>query len=112
MKIDYGQIFAKIEDIDIKTVIAVEPVLYKAVGRYCHYPNSCFELFGFDILIDEVLEPWLLEVNLTPALACDSPLDQKVKANVIADLFSLAGVLTMDAKMTDKQPFYSGASLL
>ena len=27
-------------------------------------------------------------------MGCDSPLDQKIKANVVADLFSLAGVVT------------------
>jgi hypothetical protein len=31
-------------------------------------------------------------------MSCDSPLDQKVKANCIADLFSLAGVMHMDAR--------------
>jgi tubulin polyglutamylase TTLL5 len=42
-----------------------------------------------------------LEVNLTPALGCDSPLDQKIKANVIADLFSMAGVVAEEARMVE-----------
>jgi tubulin polyglutamylase TTLL4 len=46
------------------------------------------------------MTPWLLEVNLCPALSCDSPLDQKVKSNCVADLFSLSGVIKMDYRNT------------
>jgi hypothetical protein len=93
--------FAKIEDIIVKTIISVEHVVNNAVDMFVPYKNSnCFELFGFDILIDDKMEPWLLEVNLTPAMSCDSPLDQKVKSNCIADLLSLAGVVNIEARNT------------
>ncbi|KAG7262843.1 hypothetical protein CRUP_019950, partial [Coryphaenoides rupestris] len=52
---------------------------------------SASELYGFDVLIDTNLKPWLLEVNLSPSLACDAPLDLKIKASMIADMFSLVG---------------------
>lgn len=55
--------------------------------------NNCFELLGFDILVDSALNPWLLEVNLSPSLSCDSALDQHIKANLISDLFNLAGFM-------------------
>jgi len=64
------------------------------------FSNNCFELLGFDVLIDDNLEPWLLEVNLSPSLNCDSPLDQKIKSNLIADLFNLAGMIHLEERQT------------
>lgn len=37
--------------------------LEKKVGQY--------ELLGFDIILDENLKPYLLEININPALFCD-----------------------------------------
>jgi len=39
-----------------------------------------------------VYSPWLLEVNLSPSLAFDSPLDLKIKGNLVKDTFNLIGV--------------------
>ena len=98
---DDNIIWAKIEDIINKTIISIEHIINNAVEMFVPYKSSnCFELFGFDILIDNNLHPWLLEVNLTPALSCDSPLDQKVKSNCIADLLSLAGVTKIEQRNT------------
>ena len=94
-------LFKKMEDMILKTIISCEHVINNATEMFCPSKINCFELFGFDVLIDDKLEPWLLEVNLTPALSCDSPLDQKIKANVVADLLSLAGILTVDARYKD-----------
>lgn len=57
-----------------------------------NYRDNCFEMFGFDILIDENLKPWLLEVNLAPSLSCGSDLDLEIKSNLIKDLFNLVGI--------------------
>lgn len=97
-------LFSKIEDLIIKTLISGEHWINYANEMQCPFPqHNCFELFGFDVLIDSNLEPWLLEVNLTPAMGCDSPLDQKIKSNVIADLFSMAGVLSQEARLMQPQ---------
>jgi tubulin polyglutamylase TTLL6/13 len=47
----------------------------------------CFEILGFDVLIDQNTKPWLLEVNQAPSFQTDSELDLQVKRQVIQDTF-------------------------
>jgi hypothetical protein len=50
---DDNIIFAKIEDICVKTIISIEHVVNNACDMFVPYKNlNCFELLGFDVLID------------------------------------------------------------
>jgi D-alanine-D-alanine ligase-like ATP-grasp enzyme len=49
----------------------------------------CFQVLGFDVLIDNKFKPYLLEVNASPSFGTDSSLDYKIKKNVIADAFQM-----------------------
>lgn len=54
-----------------------------------HVPKTdskCFELYGFDIMLDAELRPWLIEVNFSPSLGGDSTTDQTVKEGLIEDV--------------------------
>ncbi|ODM95085.1 putative tubulin polyglutamylase TTLL2 [Orchesella cincta] len=53
--------------------------------------RNCFDLFGFDILVDEELRPWLLECNYSPGLGGDCETDEIVKKPMLHDLFDLLG---------------------
>ena len=66
--------------------------------KTCLHRTNCFELFGYDILIDSDLKPWLIEVNLSPSLACESPLDITIKSNLMADLLTMVGLKKYDRK--------------
>lgn len=52
----------------------------------------CFEVLGFDILLDSKMKPWLLEVNHTPSFSTDTPLDSLNKKNVIRDSLILMNI--------------------
>ena len=43
-------------------------------------------------MIDSDFKPWLIEINLSPSLACDSQLDMKIKSQLLADTFNLIGI--------------------
>lgn len=62
--LDTDAMMMKIEDVIIKTIISIENKMFKACEKYVPYRNNCFQLFGFDILIDSKLDPWLIEVSI------------------------------------------------
>eukprot|EP00762_Andalucia_godoyi_P000679 ANDGO_05244.mRNA.1 putative beta-tubulin polyglutamylase len=93
---DDAQIFTDIVDIIVKTILSIETHVGVATRMFQPHRGNCFELFGFDIMIDDTLKPWLMEVNLSPSLACESPLDLRIKSRVISDLFNLACIRKVD----------------
>lgn len=93
---DTMQLMSQIEDIVVKAIITSANSIVLACQMFVPNQSNCFELFGFDILIDEELKPWLLEVNLSPSLGCDSPLDVRLKSAMLADLLTLVGIPAVD----------------
>ena len=91
-------IFSKIDDIIIKTFISCENNLINAISKYCAYQENCFELYGFDILLDENLNCWLMEVNLSPNLHFDAAIDLKIKGEMIAEIFDLIRIVPYDIR--------------
>ncbi|XP_006144830.1 probable tubulin polyglutamylase TTLL2 [Tupaia chinensis] len=74
-------LWQKINRLVILTVLAIASAV--------PFAANCFELFGFDILIDDNLKPWLLEVNYSPALSLDCPVDVVVKRRLVHDIIDL-----------------------
>ncbi|XP_010842666.1 PREDICTED: tubulin polyglutamylase TTLL5 isoform X9 [Bison bison bison] len=104
---DTTALMAHVEDLIIKTIISAELAIATACKTFVPHRSSCFELYGFDVLIDSTLKPWLLEVNLSPSLACDAPLDLKIKASMISDMFTVVGFVCQDpAQRTSTRPIY------
>lgn len=89
---DVKVLMQNIEDVICKSIFACSQSIVSACRMFVPNGNNCFELYGFDILIDNTLKPWLLEVNLSPSLGIDTPLDAKVKSSLLADLLTLVGI--------------------
>ncbi|KAF8566870.1 hypothetical protein P879_07794 [Paragonimus westermani] len=93
---DVTGLMVRIEDIIVKSFLSVVGPIASACNMFHTSRSQCFELYGFDIIVDENFRPWLLEVNLSPSLACDSPLDFKIKSHMLTDLFNLVGLSCHD----------------
>lgn len=90
-KVDTEELWVRIKDIIIKTFISAESMIRRLSNEYCKNDYTSFEIFGFDIILDDSFNPWILEVNITPSLKSESNLDMVVKYGVIQDMLNIVG---------------------
>ena len=90
--IDFETVWSSIKDVIIKTIISAETVMLDRSNRVPEHSKNCFELYGFDILLDSGLKPWLMEVNIYPSLQTDSLIDEVIKTRLVCDSLNLAGL--------------------
>ena len=64
--------------------------------------NNCFEIFGYDFLLDYNYEPFLLEVNTNPGLEESSPLIKMLVPRMIDDALRLTVDKLFERDDTDK----------
>ena len=88
MGIDMNLMWSRIYDVILKSLICVDFHVQSGLKKM-QSRSSCFELLGFDVLMDSDLKPWLMEVNLSPSLAAESPLDLKIKSGLFLDTMNL-----------------------
>jgi tubulin polyglutamylase TTLL5 len=84
-----------VESIQYNMKLLIMKSLVACAKSLSHQPNN-FELFGYDVMIDENLRPWLIEINSSPSMAQDNQLDVKIKRKLIADTVRLVNPLPHD----------------
>ena len=102
----------RLEKLVLQTWLTAQPLLAKATVEALtaiglsgtHDYAASFELAAFDVLLDEDLRPWLLEVNTSPSLKVEEQRsnanqrprpsdDLAIKLRVIEDMLNLADVV-------------------
>ena len=76
--------FAAVEQLVIHSLLSVQKIMIN--------DKHCFEMYGYDILIDDNLKPWLIEVNASPSITADTPQDYELKFGLLDDVFSIIDV--------------------
>ncbi|CAG9462651.1 unnamed protein product [Pedinophyceae sp. YPF-701] len=74
-------LFMEMERVILRSLQAVQD----AVVQDWH----CFELYGYDVMVDSDLRPQLIEVNAQPSLSASDPEDRRLKAAVVRDALDL-----------------------
>lgn len=76
-----NRLFSDIQELILRALRSVEHVIIN--------DRHCFELYGYDIMIDSNLKPWLIEVNASPSLTADTPTDYKLKFGMLNDMLDI-----------------------
>jgi len=76
-----NKLFAGMDTLIIHSLKAVQNVMIN--------DRHCFECYGYDILIDSDLKPWLVEVNASPSLTTTTEADRIIKLSLLRDVYNV-----------------------
>lgn len=89
--VDTGQVWTDMCDVVIKTILSADGTINSGVKMNVNQRSCVHEVFGFDIMLDATLKPWLIEVNISPSLHSASGMDHTIKGRMMRDVFNIAG---------------------
>lgn len=93
--------FKQMDDIFIKSLQSVQKIMIN--------DKHCFELYGYDILLDGNLKPWLIETNASPSLTASNQEDNELKVRLLDDMIN---VIDMEGRLTGKEKRIGGFDLI
>ena len=95
--INYDLIIEKVKDQILKCILMRYDKCVEELKEYkLKSSKNLFELIGVDIILDDNLEPHILEFNLSPSLEWNCKCGEFVHNNVLIDTFNLLGLKCYD----------------
>jgi len=76
--------FSDVQDVMIHALESVQDVIQN--------DKQCFELYGYDIMFDANLKPWLLEVNQSPSLTANTREDYNLKCRLLNEMLDIIDI--------------------
>ena len=88
-------LWEEIDKVAVFTILSVYNYLLQGVKKKCPSCgySRCFQILGFDILIDRKYKPKLLEVNYRPSLERDTESEGKMKCEMLSEAMKIAAPL-------------------
>ena len=95
------ELFYAIQSLMVRSLLAVQNTIIQ--------DKHCFELYGYDVMFDEALDPWLIEVNASPSLTANTRDDYVLKCEMLNDTLDIVDV---EAKMSGDERSMGGFDLV
>lgn len=88
-----NRLFAAMDSLIVHSLKAVQGVMIN--------DRHCFECYGYDVLIDADLKPWLVEVNASPSLTTTTESDRILKLGLLRDIYNIVAANVSPSVNTD-----------
>lgn len=101
--VDSVALMSEIHRVVTGTLVAGMAAVGEHHSRFVIHHHMAFELYGIDIILDENLKPYVMEVNISPSLSgLDSKFDFDLKFEVMLDV--LRTIRIVDCNPTYENP--------
>lgn len=90
--VDIDSLWNKIDNTIVLTILSSYQYLVKGQENQCKPSiySRCFQILGFDVLIDQNLNPYILEVNYRPSLDTDTSDEHQMKMSMLSEAINIA----------------------
>ncbi|ESO08032.1 hypothetical protein HELRODRAFT_75380 [Helobdella robusta] len=96
-----NECFHMMDNMIIHSLLSVQKVMVQ--------DKHCFELYGYDILLDVNLKPWLLEINASPSLQASNQEDYDLKFRMLDDVLN---VIDLENRLTGNERNVGGFDMM
>ena len=98
-QVDIDALWRRIDTVAVLTILSAYGYLLQGLDQIPSYSqgldqlpySKCFQILGFDVLLDKNLNPVILEVNYRPSLETDTDDEKKIKLAMLSDAFKIVG---------------------
>ena len=95
---NYDILFERMKDIIIKSILSTEFIFTKQ-SRENYFGKRVSTAIGLDILVDENLTPWLLEMNCNcPDFGLHDIIDETIKSDFMTNYLNIIGLVPFSHK--------------
>ncbi|OHT10300.1 Tubulin-tyrosine ligase family protein [Tritrichomonas foetus] len=95
--IDTSKLKSEFDRITTSCLVAAASKIRPYHQSLIKHRQTSFELFGLDVLVDENLHCWVMEVNISPSMSGkDSELDRIQKNAIMAEMYNIGKIINCD----------------
>ncbi|KAK8835394.1 hypothetical protein M9Y10_013289 [Tritrichomonas musculus] len=112
--IDVKSLIKSIEKVSIAALISGLSVVREHHFQCIKHRHTSYELYGIDVILDEDLNPHIMEINISPSMEASAKLDKNIKYPLLIDTLNMARIIKCNSRsknpcnsITDIDTFYN-----